>query len=228
MGVKRRKGFQSFSIYEELKSKIIFLELEPGSVIDEKKLMAELEVGRTPIRDAILRLKIDGLVVNSPNKSAYVKEITLKDVRDILEALSGVEKLVTTLAAHRMDSDSLKEIKKSEKLYESAVLSKDYKEIARRNRELHFRIAEACQNNYLISMNKNLRDQALRLACLAISREFTENQRLKNHHESIMDHHKIIISLLERGDSGQAAEKAVEHLKLFQDRIMFYINEMST
>ena len=224
MKTNKKKGFQSASVYEILKSKIINLEIEPGAIIDEKKLMAELGVSRTPIRDAVLRLKSDDLIVNHPNKTAYVKEITLRDIKEISEALINIEKLTTSFAAQRMDSDTLEEIKKTQKTIENEVLSKNYRKIVSENRKFHSLIANACENKYIITVHEIIRNQAFRLSCLSLSKDFATNPRFKSHHQRIVDQHQMIVSFLEKRDAEKAANVAVEHIKLFQERIMFYIN----
>jgi DNA-binding GntR family transcriptional regulator len=220
----KKKGFQTINAYNEIKRRIITLELRPGEVIDEKKLMLELKVGRTPVREAILILKNQNLIVSTPNKSAYVKELTLKDARDLSESLMGIEKLVTILAAQRISPDLLQEVKEAEKKLEKAVAEKNYWEIESKNRQFHQIIAKASDNPYLLSIHENLREEISRLSYLAFSKNIGNTFSLLDHLNKIITQHREIIQCLEKKDSYRAGELSEEHIKLFQKRISLYFS----
>ena len=222
--MKREKGFHTSYVYDEIKRRIITLEIKPGEIIDEKKLMVELEVGRTPVREALLMLKNENLVVSLPNKSSYVKEITLKDVKDLSESLMSIEKLVTALAAQRMSPDLMEEIKKAEEEVERAVEQKRHWEIETQNRKFHQLIARACDNGYLFSIHENLRNQISRLSYLAFSKDMENSLSLDNHLNKIVDHHQKIIRCLEQKDSERVGELSLDHIRLFQNRITIYLS----
>jgi DNA-binding GntR family transcriptional regulator len=222
--LKREKGFHVSYVYDEIKRRIITLDLKPGEVIDEKKLMIELEVGRTPIREAILMLKNENLIISFPNKSSYVKELTLKDVKDLSESLMAIEKLVTTLAAQRVTPKILEKIKKSESEVEEAVEQKDHWKIESRNRNFHQLISEACDNTFLFSVHENLRNQISRLSYLAFSKDMENNLSLDNHLSKIVDQHRKLIRCLEKKDSEKAGELSIDHILLFQNRITIYLS----
>jgi DNA-binding GntR family transcriptional regulator len=222
--LNRGKGFQTSYVYNEIKRRIITLELKPGEIIEEKRLMAELEVGRTPIREALLMLKNEDLIVSLPNKSSYVKELTLKDVKDLSESLMAIEKLVTALAAQRMTPEIIGEIKKAEGEVEKAVGKKKHWEIETENRRFHQLIARACDNRYLYSIHENLRNQISRLSYLAFSKDMENSFSLDNHLKKIVDDHRQLIRYLEHKDAQRAGELSLDHIRLFQDRMAFYLS----
>jgi len=222
--LNKGKGFQTSYVYNEIKRRIITLELKPGEIIEEKKLMAELGVGRTPIREALLMLKNEDLIVSLPNKSSYIKELTLRDVKDLSESLMSIEKLVTALAAQRMSPDLLEEIKRVEQEIERAVQQKNHWEIESQNRKFHQLISKACDNRYLFSIHENLRNQISRLSYMAFSKDMENSLSLDNHLSKIVDHHREIIRCLERQDSARAGELSLDHIRLFQNRITIYLS----
>jgi DNA-binding GntR family transcriptional regulator len=222
--LNKGKGFQASYVYNEIKRRIITLELKPGEIIAEKKLMSELGVGRTPIREALLMLKNENLIVSLPNKSSYVKELTLKDVKDLSESLMSIEKLVTALAAQRIRPDVLEEVKKAEREVEKAVEEKKHWEIETQNRTFHQLISKGCDNGYLFSIHENLRNQISRLSYLAFSKDMENSLSLDNHLNKIVDHHRKIIRCLEQRDSERAGELSIEHLRLFQNRITIFLS----
>ena len=222
--MNRGKGFHASYVYSEIKRRIITLELKPGEILDEKQLMSELKVGRTPIREALLMLKNENLIVSLPNKSAYVKELTLKDVKDLSEALMNIERLTASLAAQRITSEGLNEIKKVGEEIEGVVSRKDYWEIESQNRVFHQLIAKACGNRYLISIHENLRNEISRLSYLAFSKDFNNNPTLEEHFNKVIDHHREMIACLGKRDAEKLGDLAVDHIRLFQSRITLYLS----
>ena len=97
-------------IYDIIKRKIITLELKPGEHISEKQLENELGTGRTPIREAILMLKAENLLDSQPNQAPYIKDITLKDVRDFFVAFIEIDKFVMKLAAQKASVQKMESI----------------------------------------------------------------------------------------------------------------------
>ncbi len=220
---KERKGYQTLRVYEEIKRKIITLNLKPGEVLEEKKLAAELGVGRTPVREALLLLKNDNLIESQPNKTAYVREMNLKNIKDLFESLMHIEKLTACLAAQRITPAELKEIEKTEDDLNKALSRRDFWEIESQNQRFHQLVAEASDNEYLISIHKNLRTQAERLSYLAISKEWENGPALDDHLEKIKEDHKAILRCLRTRNPKSMEKLSVQHVKLFQNRIMVYL-----
>jgi len=77
--------------YEIIHDKIITMALKPGEHVDEKALVEELGIGRTPVREALLKLASEHLVESRPNKGFIVKPLTLQDVKAMFEALNIIE-----------------------------------------------------------------------------------------------------------------------------------------
>jgi DNA-binding GntR family transcriptional regulator len=222
---KRKKGYQVLDVYNKLKLKIIMLELKPGQILEEKKLAKELEVGRTPVREALLLLKADGLIESHPNKTAYVKEITLKGVKDLFESLMAVEKIIARLAARRVTPEILKEIEKAEEETRKAVEKKDIRKIESYNRLFHSLIAKASGNSILFSIHENLRNQAERYSYLAISKDFEDAPSLKEHYTKLKDQHSVILNCLREKDVKKIEKISEEHIKLFQNRIFLFLTQ---
>jgi len=225
---KERKGYQALKVYHEIKRRIITLELKPGEVLEEKRLGVELGVGRTPVREALLLLKSENLVESQPNKTAYVKEMNLKHIKDLFESLMAVEQLTACLAAQRITPGALKEIEKTEETLTRAVKGRDVWEIESQNRKFHQLIAKASDNECLFSIHDNLRAQAERLSYLAISKEWEEGPALNEHLDKLKEDHKAIVRCLKEKDAEQMEKLAIEHVKLFQNRIMLYLQHYLT
>ncbi len=87
--------------YEQIRRKIVDLELPPGSILDEGHLQSELNLGRTPIREALLRLSMERLVTIVPRRGIFVAEIGIADLQQIFEVRILLEQTAARLAARR-------------------------------------------------------------------------------------------------------------------------------
>jgi DNA-binding GntR family transcriptional regulator len=97
--------------YEQIKDKIITLELEPASVIDEQALMEQLGLGRTPVREALQRLSADGLVHIVPRRGMFVTDISITDLQQIIEVRIALTGFCARLAAQRITPDLVAEMR---------------------------------------------------------------------------------------------------------------------
>lgn len=98
-------------VFNTLRRAILRGELKPGERLMEIQLANKLGVSRTPIREAIRKLELEGLVLMIPRKGAEVAEITEKNLRDVLEVRCALEELAVQLACDRIDKDKLKELR---------------------------------------------------------------------------------------------------------------------
>ena len=222
-GLNLKRGNNTFQAYELLKKKIITLEIKPGEHLDEKGLMKELKIGRTPLREAILLLKNEKLIEGQPNKSSFVKEITFKGVKDLLETLLIIERDATCLAAQRVSPQQIAELKTLQKRIEKAIEAKNFWEITSCNLEFHFLISSASDNEFIIQFHRITRNAAERLSYLSVSHEIQGTLSLVEHIYSISKEHQELLSGLETHDVHRIENLSIEHIKHFQDRILNYL-----
>ena len=107
-------------VFNTLRRAILKGELEPGERLMEIALANKLGVSRTPIREAIRKLELEGLVVMIPRKGAEVARITEKDLRDVLEVRTSLEKLAIELACDRITEDDIHDLKLACKNFEES------------------------------------------------------------------------------------------------------------
>ena len=105
-------------VFKTLRQAILRGELKPGERLMEIKLANKLGVSRTPIREAIRKLELEGLVLMIPRRGAEVAEITEKSLNDVLEVRKALEELAVQLACERMDEEGLEALKKAAKEFE--------------------------------------------------------------------------------------------------------------
>ena len=100
-------------VFKTLRNAIIHGELKPGERLMEEKLAKSLEVSRTPVREAIRMLELEGLVVMLPRKGAEVARITVEDLQETLEVRMAVEDLAVRLASLRIDEEGKAKLRKA-------------------------------------------------------------------------------------------------------------------
>ena len=109
-------------VFNTLRQAIITGEFVPGERLMEIALANRLGVSRTPVREAIRKLELEGLVVMIPRKGAEVARITEKDLRDVLEVRSSLEELAAGLATERLDDGSREKIQEALDNFREAMI----------------------------------------------------------------------------------------------------------
>ena len=97
-------------VFNTLRQGILTGELKPGERLMEIHLANKLGVSRTPIREAIRKLELEGLVIMIPRKGAEVADITEKSLRDVLEVRKALEELAVQLACEKITQEELEEL----------------------------------------------------------------------------------------------------------------------
>jgi DNA-binding GntR family transcriptional regulator len=92
--------------YHELRDRIVTLRLPPGTVLREDALMRDLDVGRTPLREAVKRLALENLVAVQPRRGTFVSPVEASDIVHITEVRAELEGYAAELAALRMDAET--------------------------------------------------------------------------------------------------------------------------
>lgn len=95
------------TVYERIKQDIVLARLHPGEPLLEENLAESLRVSRTPVREALRKLNHDGLVRIVPNKGAFVRVLTPRDIREIYEVREALESFGAAQAATRLSGAQL-------------------------------------------------------------------------------------------------------------------------
>lgn len=204
-------------VFYTLRQAILKGELEPGERLMEMQLAEQLGVSRTPIREAIRKLELEGLVLMIPRRGAIVAKITEKDLKDVLEVRSSLERLSTELACDRMKDEVIDELRAAQKAFKEALKEKDITLQAQKDVEFHDVIYKATNNLRLIQMLNNLREQMYRYR-LEYLKDSTAHQRLAEEHEAI-------IEALSKREKGTAANIIVRHIYNQELTVMRKIQE---
>ena len=191
-------------VFYTLRQAILKGELEPGERLMEMQLAEQLGVSRTPIREAIRKLELEGLVLMIPRRGAIVAKITEKDLRDVLEVRSSLERLSTELACERMHDETIAELKLAQEAFKEALNQNDITLQAQRDVEFHDVIYKATGNLRLIQMLNNLREQMYRYRLEYLKHDLA--------HQTLIEEHEAIIEALSKRDKETATKIIVRHV----------------
>ena len=149
-------------VFNTLRQAILKGELAPGERLMEIQLAEKLGVSRTPIREAIRKLELEGLVLMIPRKGAEVARISEKSMRDVLEVRRSLEELAIELACERMTEEDFKELDLARNAFKKAVAGGTAMEIAETDEAYHDIIYNSTGNTRLVQILNNLREQMYR------------------------------------------------------------------
>lgn len=161
--------------YSQIKERIITTALKPGAVIEEAELMAELGLGRTPIREALKLLEAERLVVVSPRRGMFVADVSLTDLRQIEEIRLELDTLCVRLAVQRMTPSQLEEMRRLVAELEQVEGQYTQEELLNLDRRFHAVLREACNNQLLEAECKMFFNLSLRIWHLFVNRLGPEN-----------------------------------------------------
>lgn len=184
-------------VFKTLRQGILTGELKPGERLMEIHLANRLGVSRTPIREAIRKLELEGLVIMIPRRGAEVAQITEKNLQDVLEVRRELDAFAAKLACQRMNEEQRAELKEAEEAFETAVETKDATVIARADVAFHDIILKSAGNERLSQLVNNLAEQVYRYRF-----EYVKD---KTSHSRLIEEHRNICNSIIKGDKEAAA-----------------------
>lgn len=173
-------------IFNSLREAIIIGELRPGERLMEVQLAEKMGVSRTPVREAIRKLELEGLVNMIPRKGAHVAELSVKDIMDVLEVRASLDGLATALAAERITDDELKELKHINTQFASYIEKENLNGSVKKDVEFHDIIYKASRNEKLIAILSNLREQVQRFRVIYL-KDYSNTKNLIKEHNDIYE-----------------------------------------
>lgn len=191
-------------VFNTLRQAILRGELQPGERLLEIHLADKLGVSRTPIREAIRKLELEGLVLMIPRKGAVVAEITEKSLRDVLEVRRALEELAMKLACEKILDEEIEELKVAAKEFEDALKTGDVTVYAEADVKFHDIIYRTTDNQRLIQLLYNLREQMYRYRVEYLKRD--------DSHDTLLAEHQYIIETLEKRNADEAIKAICAHI----------------
>ena len=205
-----KKKSLSQQAYDCIKQKIVSLALPPGEVIDEAALREELDLGRTPIREALQRLALEKLVVIVPRRGMFVTEIGITDLQQLFEARLVLECMAVRVAAQRGTAVYWQSMETA-----LAHLASD----DNADNETLIEIDTAChQLIYEAAENKFLKDTLVTMYALSLRLWYYFLPKIGDMRGAVLEH-KHMLKALEAGDGDKASQLMEKHIRAFQEEI---------
>lgn len=186
--------------------------LKPGDRLMEIQLAEELGISRTPVREAIRKLEMEGFVVMLPRRGTYVADISLKDITEIYEIRISLDMLAASLAAERINDDELEEMDRQLLLTSKYDIARDMDKIVACDSVFHDVLYRAARNERLVSIINNLRDQLTNMR----GRSMAQPGRLAE----TLTEHRILLDAIASRDAEAAAAAARSHIENAERTLM--------
>ena len=203
-------------VFNTLREAILKGDFAPGERLMEKQLAERMGVSRTPIREAIRKLELEGLVIMVPRKGAEVASITDKDIIDVLEVRATLEALAVRLACKKMSNLELNELVEVNEEFRIAAAKKDVETIIRKDVEFHDIIFHSSDNEKLIQIINNLREQIYRFRVEYI-------YKMENYDRLVQEHDEIVNAMKERRGA-DASSIALQHIENQEKSVLELFN----
>lgn len=205
---KENKSLTSL-IFDKIREDILNNKYTAGDKIVEAKLAEELGVSRTPVREALKQLELDGLVDNIPNRGVVVKGISNQDIHDIYTIRVAIEGIAARWAVERMDDKAdnsvIEDLKEIYDLMEFYTFKNDTDKILELDTKFHETIYSATESRYL--------EQVLRDFQLFIKSTRSLSLQSLGRSKHALEEHKAILEGFIEKDAEKAYEASVKHIE---------------
>jgi DNA-binding GntR family transcriptional regulator len=210
--VAGRNGLIADRAYAGLRDLIVTLRLPPGSALREDELMRDLGLGRTPLREAVKRLALEGLVEVRPRSGTYVTEIEAHDIVHIAEVRAELEAQAARLAAKRMDDDLRAAAGRLDAELVALEGTTGIGAYMALDERVHRFVWEAASNPYLLDALERLWALSLRIWHLVLERVAAL--------PAAVDEQRALLDALVAGDTRRAGARMREHVQAFEREIL--------
>src|SRR5579864_4832099 len=205
--VNRERGRRTtrVEVYDTLRASIVSLQRTPGQRLSEAELARDLGVSRTPVREAIIQLRADGLVEVTPQLGSFVSKISLSNVREAQFAREALECAAVRVAAERIDDDAVERLRQNISLQRAAQASADLEQFYRLDEAFHRELVATSGYSGISDLLDRSRAHLNRVRRLSLP--------VPDVIEELIDQHSAVLDAVERHDADQAEAALRNHLR---------------
>jgi DNA-binding GntR family transcriptional regulator len=201
----------------KLRDAITYGEFKPGERIVEVEICDKLDIGRTPLREALCQLQMEGYVDLLPNKGAIISKYSISDVESIWNIIAVLERYATELAIQYIGKTERKELKAIQEAIEKAWLKSDYKNGLEQNDLFHAYFVRLTGNHHLASLVNSLRGRIHRYGFISIT--------LPGHTEKHLRSHNEILDFAFKGKTTLAGKAMQRHLLFCKEDLVKFLKQ---
>jgi len=199
-------------VCETLRDAIRKGKLKPGERLMESQLAEDLGVSRTPVREAIRKLELEGYVIMMPRRGTYVANLSIRDVNEVFEIRTSLDSLASGLAAERITDEELERLQRLLVAIGGYIEENDMDKIVECDTEFHDLLYQASRNSRLVGIIFNLREQLTRFR----STSMAFPGRLK----ATLEEHRRIVEAIAQGDVAEARAAAEYHMEKSEQTLL--------
>jgi DNA-binding GntR family transcriptional regulator len=201
--ISRAKSLKE-KCYDIVKELVLTGKLEQGVLHNEKTLSESLGVSRTPVREALLELSREGMIVFVPNKGFKIREVTPTQVRDVFEVRRIIETHIIRTVAGQLTKSDLQKIGKMVEQQEQLAEQQDKAAFIEQDKGIHLFLASKMGNQQIVSILMNMRDQIHFMGVRAVE----QPERM----HAVVSEHRRIYAALQARDGARACDELISHL----------------
>lgn len=198
--------------YDIIKNAIVLNQLRPGEILTEEGLARQLDISRTPIKSALVRLQAEKIAVINMNNNIVVAGISNQEVEDITVVRKNIEVLAVELLENKITDNQIEVLEDMVNNYETMIHSEDVMKMLLCDFQFHVSIAEFTQNAFLKDTVMNANNIVNRY--LMLSGTFEKYSMVAN------DEHKIIVQYIKEKKFEKAKEAMRNHLNNVSNRML--------
>ena len=220
---RKRRGDSPGIVYDYLLNKITNMHLSAGARVEERVIVEELGISRTPVRQAFMRMAAEGLIELLPNRGAWIPPLDIEEVRSFLETFEFLLLATGHLAAKRRTENDLEKILQYCKAYECAGKTRDVKAMIETNEKFHLAIAQAGHNSHLERLVSDILTKALRIDWFWYSRSINIglDEAISN---SVHEHNQLTEAVRHR-NIVEIERITIEHVQSFRQPLIDYLQQ---
>lgn len=211
--------------YDLIYQKIVVMEYQPGAVLLEKELMADLSMGRTPIREAIQRLSAEGVIEMHPHKVTMVRPITIQGTKALFAALGVLEQAVAKAVLYQGSTRGLERMEEAQEEMRLAVAQGEVADIVSCNQAFHHAFHHASDNFYLIHALKPVTFEMERLSHISFRHGLLPHQPVETVFGMVLREHDQILECIRNQKPEELSRAITEHHATFRKRIINYLTD---
>lgn len=197
----------SEQIYLTLKREIIAGELQPGTRLIVLDIAGKFQVSQAPVREALERMKQEGLINGIPNKGSVVSNITSKEIRDIFVLREIIEGYAVRTSMPTLSEDDYEQLEMIIRSMEEAVERDDTLGILELDMDFHGFFYKRCDNQAILELWNQMRTKVMRFMAIS-NRHHTTNL--------LAEWHRRLITVLQTGDGDAVEEAFIEHMHAYK------------
>jgi GntR family transcriptional regulator, rspAB operon transcriptional repressor len=201
--------------YDKLKHLIITMAFRPGEYVNEAHISKTLRIGRTPVHQALNRLKHEGMVDVIPRKGVIVKAVSLNEILEVVEVRLVNETYCARLAASRAENAEIVAMEATLDEADEAVAASDVERQMMLDRHFHGLLAKAAKNEVLAELLQGLHDRSLRFWFISL--------RDRAHHVAVQAEHRAILAAVKARDPDAASAAISKHIQSFRMNVARFL-----